>query len=329
MAYNSWNSDHLDVVTAFLNPKIDKVVYAELPEGSDWLSESLRTGFLQLNKALYGLKQAPRLWHQSIDGFLLSIGFHKASADHNLYICNQVVMLLLYVDDIQLLYAESTKSRAIDVKELLMRQYKMKNLGPVKQFLGLEIDRLPDGSVTLVQQSYINMILYRYGMENANTVNTPMDYKTRLDNVSNNADAESDHAQYQSIVGSLIYTAQATRPDIAFAVAALSRYLLKPYKTHMTAAKRVLQYLKSTADAKLIFSGPGGSLEGLVGYTDSDWAGDRHDRKSQGGYLFKMAGAPISWKSKKQTVVATSAKNLILTGATGASEAYRSTGSEI
>jgi len=101
-----------------------------------------------------------------------------------------------------------------------------------------------------------------------------------------------------------MYAAQATHPDIAFAVAALSRYLLKPYKTHMTAAKRVLRYLKSTADAKLVFPGLGGSLEGLVGYTDSDWAGDRHDWKSQGGYIFKMAGTPISWKSKKQTVVA-------------------------
>jgi hypothetical protein len=306
MAQNTWNSDHLDVVTAFLNPEIDKVIFAELPEGIDWLSESPKTGFLRLNKALYGLKQPPRLWHQSIDGFLLSIGFHKASADHNLHICNQGVMLLLYVDDIQLLYAESAKSRAIDVKETLMRQYKMKNLGPVKQFLGLEINRLPDGSVTLGQQSYINTILYRYGMENANTVNTPMDYKTRLDNMSNNADAEADQAQYQSIVGSLMYAAQATRPDIAIAVAALSRYLLKPYKTYMTATKRVLRYLKSTADTKLIFPGPGGSSEGLVGYTDSDWAGDRHDQKSQGSYLFKMAGAPISWKSKKQTVVARS-----------------------
>ena len=304
MAYNSWNSDHLDVVTAFLNPEIDKVVFAELPEGIDRLSESPRTGFLCLNKALYGLKQALKLWHQSIDSFLLSIGFYKLFADHNLYICNQGVMLLLYVDDIQLLYAESAKSRAIDVKESLMRQYKMKNLRLVKQFLGPEINRLPEGSVTLGQQSYINTILHRYGMENANPVNTPMDHKTRLDNVSN--DAESDQAQYQSIVGSLMYAVQATHPDIAFAVAALSRYLLKPYKTHMTAAKRVLRYLKSTTDAKLIFPDPGGSSKGLVGYTDSDWAGDRYDWKSQGGYLFKMAGAPISWKSKKQTVVARS-----------------------
>jgi hypothetical protein len=95
-----------------------------------------------------------------------------------------------------------------------------------------------------------------------------------------------------------MYAAQATRPDIVFPVAALSRYLLKPYKTHMTAAKRVLRYLKYTAVAKLVFPGPGGSSEALVGYTDSDWVGDKHDRKSQGGYIFKMAGAPISWKSK-------------------------------
>jgi hypothetical protein len=84
-------------------------------------SNTPKTGFLRLNKALYGLKQAPRVWQQSIDGFLLSIGFHKASADHNLYVCNQ-------------------GARAIDVKEFLIRQYKMMNLGPVKQFLGLEIN---------------------------------------------------------------------------------------------------------------------------------------------------------------------------------------------
>jgi len=86
MTYNSWKSDHLEVVTAFLNPAIDEVIFAELPEGIDCLSKSNtpRTGFLHLNKALYGLKQAPRLWHQSIDGFFPSICFHKASADHNL-----------------------------------------------------------------------------------------------------------------------------------------------------------------------------------------------------------------------------------------------------
>jgi len=97
---------------------------------------------------------------------------------------------------------------------------------------------------------------------------------------------------------------KATRPDIVIAVAELSQYLLKPYKMYMMATKWVLQYLKSTADAKLVFSGSGGGLEGLVGYTDSNWAGDRYDCKSQGGYIFKMARTLILWKLKKQTVIA-------------------------
>jgi len=180
-----------------------------------------------------------------------------------------------------------------------MRQYKMSNLGPVKQFLGLEINRLPDGTITLGQQAYIDSVLHRYGMENANPVLTPLDHKTRLDFVRNVS--EADQELYQSIVGSLMYAAQGTRP---YAVAALSRYLIKPYK----AAKRVLRYLKHTADAKLVFPGPGRASNSavLVGYTDSDWAGDKCDRKSQGGYIFQTSGAPISWKSKKQTVVARS-----------------------
>ena len=312
-AQNGWKIDHLDVVTAFLNPEVDKVVHTELPEGIEWLSDTIRTGSLRLNKALYGLKQAPRLWHQAIDGFLLSIGFHRSHADQNLYICSQGVMILLYVDDIQLLYANTASAHAMHVKEDLMRKYKMSNLGPVKQFLGLEVNRLPDGTITLGQQAYIDSVLHRYGMENANSALTPLDHKTRLDNIQD--DSEADREMYQSIVGSLMYAAQGTRPDIVYAVSALSRYNIKPFTTHMTAAKRVLRYLKHTADAKLVFPGPGkASGESgsdlnpavLVGYTDSDFAGDMADRKSQGGYVFKAYGGPISWKSQKQPLVASS-----------------------
>ena len=209
-------------------------------------------------------------------------------------------MLLLYVDDIKALYANtaSAKARATVAKESLMRQYEMSNLGPVKQSPGPEINRLPDGTITLGQRAYIDSVLHRYGMENANPGLTTLDHKTRLDIVRN--DSEADQELYQSIVGSLMYAAQGTRPDIAYTIAALSRYLIKPYKTHMTAVKRVLRYLKHTADAKLVFPGPGRASNSavLVGYTDSDWAGDKCDRKSQGGYIVQTTGAPISRKSK-------------------------------
>jgi len=96
-----------------------------------------------------------------------------------------------------------------------------------------------------------------------------------------------------------------TRPDIVFAVAALSRYDVKPYHVHLTATKRVLRYLKVTADAKLVFpSMTSTEASPLVGYTNSDFAGNRADRKSQGGHIFKVYGASISWLSRNQELVA-------------------------
>jgi ribonuclease HI len=104
-----------------------------------------------------------------------------------------------------------------------------------------------------------------------------------------------------------MYAALGTRPDIAFAVATPSRYNARPYTTHMTAAKRVLRYLKGTATAKLVFPGNVPPCDqALVGYTDSDWAGDKVDYKSQGGYVFQAYNGPISWQSRKQNLVALS-----------------------
>jgi len=305
-AQNNYKIDHLDVVTAFLNPEINTEVYMQLPEGIEWLEpiamlSSNRDHFLRLNKVLYGLQQAPRLWHQEIDGFLQSIRFHRSHADVSLYIRNDGVLILLYVDDILVFYADEASEKALEVKQRLMLQYKMSNLGPAKQFLGLEIDRLADGTITLSQPGYISTILTHFNMQDANPAPAPLHPKNRLDIDASEADEEVDPAEYQSIVGSLMYAAIGTRPDIAFAVAALSRSNIKPYRIHLTAAKRVLRYLKVTANAKLVVPSTTSTDESpLVEYTDSDFAGDRADRKSQGSYIFKAHGAPISWLSLKQ-----------------------------
>jgi Reverse transcriptase (RNA-dependent DNA polymerase) len=118
-AQNNYKIDHLDVVTAFLNPEIDAEVYMQLPEGIDWLESTTtpsgnRDCFLRLNKALYGLRQAPRLWHQEIDGFLQSIGFHRSHADMGLYIRSDGVLILLYVDDILVFYADEASEKALE-----------------------------------------------------------------------------------------------------------------------------------------------------------------------------------------------------------------------
>jgi hypothetical protein len=288
-------------------------MYMRLPDGIEWLetspgnsTETPKCQFLRLNKALYRLRQAPKLWHDEISGFLLSLGLHRSEADGNLYIRSDGILILLYVDDILVLYANESSDKAIDTKNRLMQQYKMSNLGPAKKFLGLKIDRLPDGSITLSQPDYIDSMLQRFNMIDVNTVDTPLHHKTHLDNIPA-TEREADSALYQSIVGSIMYAALGTRPDIAYAVSVLSRYNSKPYTSHLTAAKRVLRYLKGTADAKLVFPGRASAdTPVLIGYTDSDYAMDRADRKSQGGYIFHTNGAPISWQSRKQRLVALS-----------------------
>jgi transposase InsO family protein len=317
-ALHGWQIDHLDVVTAFLNPALDSDVYMQLPKESNWLDPDLakRTPYVKLLKALYGLKQAPKLWHDEINGFLLSLGFQCADADPNLYLRSDV-FIILYVDDILVFYHPDNLSAASSVKAALMRQYRMKDLGPVRQFLGLEISRNGD-TITLGQQAYIDMILQRFEMSTAYGVQTPLDPNVRLDGQQGGAEAgqqggaeagqqggvEVDPTQYQAIVGSLMYAALGTRPDITYAVAALSRYNSRPLTVHLTAAKRVLRYLKTTRTAKLYYSADG--VTELHGYTDADWAGDSADRKSQGGYTFIMGGAAVSWQSRKQPLIALS-----------------------
>jgi len=148
-----WNMDHLDVVTAFLNPEIDDDdIYMMLPEG--W-PEGLNAPkiVVRLRKARYGLKQAPRPWHNDINAFLLSLGCTQSLADPNLYLHSDgTILILLYVDDISMSYPEATAKAAIEVNVKLSEKYKITNLSPARQFLGIKIHR--DGTwVSLGQKA--------------------------------------------------------------------------------------------------------------------------------------------------------------------------------
>jgi hypothetical protein len=136
------------------------------------------------------------------------------------------------------------------VKAKLSEKYKITNLSPAHQFLGIEIRRDNTG-ISLGQRTYIATILRRFGMEHTHGVSTPMDPNVKLDLAKDQGEKEQeqeDITDYQAVVGSVMYPALATRPDNSYAVTILSRYISRPFTSHMTAAKRVLQYLKSTAD---------------------------------------------------------------------------------
>jgi transposase InsO family protein len=304
-AQKGWKIDHMDVKSAFLNPEIDNDnVYMSLPQGIEEVDPSLSSSTVRLRKALYGLKQAPKLWYDNINQFLLSLEFTQSTADPNLYITDKA-LLLLYVDDILIIHTKQHGSRGDEIKRQLNERYKMTDLGQVQRFLGLEIGRSSAG-ITLSQSTYIHSIIRRFDLENAKETASPMDANVDLDNPLCNDKQVSDTTLYQSMVGSLMYAALGTRPDIAFCVTVLSKYNVNPLQMHLTAAKRALRYLKKTSKYGLHFPSIEQHNTSIVGFTDSDWAGSTGSRKSIGGYVFQMNEGSISWQAKSQTVVALS-----------------------
>ena len=146
-------------------------------------------------------------------------------------------------------------------------------------------------------------ILTKFGMENSKYVSTPVDVNDKLLAASEDSELV-DQRLYQSAVGSLLYLSCWTRPDITFAVSNAAQFCSKPTKQHWTAVKRIMRYLRGTQDYGLLYTR--NDKKDVEGYSDADWAGDVNDRKSTSGYLFKMGGGAVSWRSKKQTNVALS-----------------------
>uniref|UniRef100_A0A1X7SEB0 Reverse transcriptase Ty1/copia-type domain-containing protein n=1 Tax=Amphimedon queenslandica TaxID=400682 RepID=A0A1X7SEB0_AMPQE len=191
-----------------------------------------------------------------------------------------------------------------EIKRSLEARFKMKDLGRLHHCLGITVEYDNSGScLWLHQKPYILSMLEKFGLSQAKTVSTPANFSSKLR--KNDDQAKSiDPTLYQSMVGSLLYAAMATRPDIAQAVGAVSKFCSNPSETHLTAVKRIFRYLKDTVNLGLKFQKTEGNV--LVGYSDADWAGDLDDRHSTSGNLFLLAGGAISWLSKKQPTVSLS-----------------------
>jgi hypothetical protein len=135
-----------------------------------------------------------------------------------------------------------------------------------------------------------------------------MEANSHLCPYENEADI-TETTEYQSTVGSVMYAMLGTRPDLAYSISTLGKFCSAPIMSHHSALKKVIRYIKQTLNVGILYDGSSIDPEGfpeLVCYTDSDWAGDRSDRRSTGGYVFLLLGGAVSWKSKKQGVVATS-----------------------
>lgn len=293
--------EHLDVKTAFLNGILKENVYMEQPEG--FVMDNNKHKVYKLNKAIYGLKQSAKAWYERINDVLINkLYFKRFSSEPCVYIYNdgnEILYIAIYVDDI-MLFSSKTSQKAKLIKEKLMNQFEMKDLGPAHQFLGMKITRLPNGSYTLDQSSYIKKILVKFKMADCKEVKTPMEVGLKLQREGNVNNCNFD---YRSLIGCLMYLAVCTRPDIAHSVSYLSQFNDCHGESHYKAAKRVLRYLKGTLEYSLIFEK---SNFEIIGFADADWGGDQLDRRSYTGYVFCLGKSIVSWESRKQRTVALS-----------------------
>ena len=216
-------------------------------------------------------------------------------------------MVALYVDDL-LIFANCVQELE-DLKRQLNKCFDMKDLGDAHYCLGIQILRdRPKRQIRINQKKYISDILNRFNMQDCYPTLTPMDPGTKLSNdMSPKCDdqIETDRMKgvpYQNAVGSLMYAMLGTRPDVAYAVGAVSRYSSNPGEGHWKAVKHIFRYLKGTLEHELTYDDD----SAIQGYTDADWAGALDDRCSTTGYTFVLAGGAVVWNSKKQPTVALS-----------------------
>lgn len=298
--YHDLDIRQIDVKTAFL--------YGTLPPGQEVYMRPppgfpCPPGYVwKLKKALYGLKQAPRAWYQRLKTELEARGFTASEADPALFIKRDEqgnVVALIYVDDC--LIAGRSAAELEQIISLLKGIFSIKDLGEPRDFLGINIVRDREkGTMALHQKPYIERILHKYGLDGT----PPRKVPTPASEPEGLPLSPEQQLMYPSIVGSLIHLSNCTRPDIAFAVNSLARHIRSPLSSHWHAAIIVLKYLAGTADYALVFSR--NSAADLQGYTDSDYAANKENRRSVTGYLFLLHGAAIAWQSRLQPTVALS-----------------------
>ncbi|RVW83084.1 Retrovirus-related Pol polyprotein from transposon TNT 1-94 [Vitis vinifera] len=209
-----------------------------------------------------------------------------------------------------MIYMGSSSSLINEFKACMKKKFEMSDLGLLHFFLGLEVKQVEDG-VFVSQRKYVVDLLKKFNMLNCKVVATPMNSNEKLQ--AEDGTKRADARRFRSLVGGLIYLTH-TRPDIAFAVGVISRFMHCPSKQHLGAAKRVLRYIAGTYDFGIWY----GHVQEfkLVGYTDSDWAGCLEDRKSTSGYMFSLGSGAVCWSSKKQAVTALSSSEAEYTAAT-------------
>ncbi|CAI7904312.1 unnamed protein product [Closterium sp. NIES-54] len=253
-----------------------------------------------LRRPVYGLRQAPREWHDTLRTTLAALGFAPSTADPSLFLCTETSLppfyVLVYVDD--LVFATANTAGLAHVKSELQKRHTCTDLGELRSYLGLQITRdRARRTITLTQSHMVQQVLQRFDFTYSLPQATPLSTRHSLSALPSDESVEPS-GPYPELVGCLMYLITCTRPDLAYPLSILARYVAsgRHRPEHMAAAKRVLRYLCSTSGLGLVLGGR--SRVVITGHADASWVDDLATQRSSQGYTFSlgaMAAQELRW----------------------------------
>jgi Reverse transcriptase (RNA-dependent DNA polymerase)/gag-polypeptide of LTR copia-type/GAG-pre-integrase domain len=310
----------IDFVSAFLNADNPNRTFVRPPHGFGGPPGTV----WRARKSVYGTMPAGHDWQEELDRSRAGLGYYKSLADpcvHSRVSGDDYSITGTYTDDV--LGLSSTDEEAKRAKGELEDCYELKDVGDVGMVLGISVERDDeDRSITIHQQVYIQKTLERFGMQDCRTKSTPLPAGTTYSTDDAPQDDNDRHFMedkpFRQLLGCLMWIAGGTRPDIAFAVNAMSRFQQNPGPAHWRGLQHILAYLKGTLSHQLTYRHGHGLKP--IGFVDADFGGDVDTRRSTAGYVFFMAGAPVSWSSRRQPTVALSTTEAEYMGMTKAAQ---------
>ncbi|CAI7849288.1 unnamed protein product, partial [Closterium sp. NIES-54] len=296
----------LDFSTAFLQGSLHEEIWLRRPPG---FTGSFPAGTQwSLRRPVYGPRQAPREWHDTLRTTLAALGFAPSTADPSLFLRTDTALppfyILVYFDD--LVFATADTAGLAHVKSELQKRHTCTNLGELRSYLGLQITRdRARRTITLTQSHMVQHVLQRFDFTYSSPQATPLSTRHSLSALPSDESVELS-GLYPELVGCLMYLMTCTRPDLAYPLSILARYVApgRHRPEHMAAAKRVLRYLCSTSGLGLVLGGRSPVV--LTGHADASWVDDLATQRSSQGYTFSLGSGSVSWRSTRSCSVLSS-----------------------
>ncbi|CAI7753401.1 unnamed protein product [Closterium sp. NIES-53] len=320
-AQRDYELHSLDFITTFLQGSLHKEIWLRRPPGftgtfpadTQW----------SLRRPVYGLRQAPRKWHNTLRTTLAALGFAPSTADPLLFLRTDTSLppfyVLVCVDD--LVFATADTEALTLVKSELQKRHTCTDLGELHSYLGLQITRdRAWRTITLTRSHMVHQVLQRFGFQFSLPQPTPLSTSHSLSAPPSDESVEPS-GPYPELVGCLMYLMTCTRPDLAYPLSLLARYVApgRHRKVHWDAVKRVLRYLCSTSGMGLMLGGRGPVV--LTDHADAFWVDDSATQRSSQGYTFSLGSGSVSWRStRSSSVLSFSCEAEIYAGAMAAQE---------